>query len=299
MPLPPELYIEKPTRGFKWETIHTMIAIMLMFHIAAFLFLGYLTPGMPRPLMIVYDIGLVKGVGKKGGSRKRSLENKDGQNKINSRKEKKVNVKEEKVLKKKKDPDTVSIKAMLPKESYVRHERQRKNSRVGNQGSITSGTKPGSGGRGEHGTGRSNIGKGKGGAGYGVLIGYPYNLLPQRYDSGTLAKERRRYFNSERSRPLLVQAPMPERNTLYGIGHSKVKVKLLIPEVSDFPNNGISPQSIAIIDIETKRTDRLKAHKQIALNILNNSLWYPARRNGKVIQEYITFYIYIYGTEGR
>ncbi|MCD4784657.1 MAG: hypothetical protein K8T10_12625 [Candidatus Eremiobacteraeota bacterium] len=295
MPLPPELYIEKPTRGFKWDTLHNMIVIVLLLHVAAFLFLGYMIPGLPVPAMIVYDIGLVKGAGRKGGARKRSMEN--GQKKKVSKKEKQVKVTKSTSVKKKKTSNVVALKAMLPQDNYAKHRQVRENRNKGNQGAITSGKRPGSGGKGEQGAGRSDSGKGKGGSGYGVLIGYPYNLLPQRYDSDSLLEERRKYFNSTRSRPLLVRAPMPGKNSLRGMGYSKVKVKLLISEVENFPNTGIRPDSVVIIDIETKKTGRIDAHREIVMDMLNNSSWYPARREGKVIQEYITFFVYVYGTD--
>lgn len=297
MPLPPELYIEKPTRRLKWDILHSTIVIVFLFHVAIFLILGYMTPGLPVPVMIVYDIGLVKGAGRKGGSRERSMENKNGQKKKVLKKEKQVKVTKSTSVKKKKIPHTTNPKAMLPQENYVKRRQVRENKSVGDRGAVSSGTRPGSGGRSEQGAGRSDRGKGKGGSGYGVLIGYQFNLLPQRYDSDSLQKERRRYFNSEMSRPLLVRAPMPEKNSLLGIGHSKVRVKLSIPEIENFPDVGIRPESVSIINIESNKTGRADAHRQIVMEILNNSSWYPARREGRVIQEYITFFVYVYGTE--
>ena len=328
------LYLLPPKRGFKWEAFHTIIILALIFHIGLFILIGKIIPSLPKTKVAVFDVDLIKKV--KTKIVKAPMVNNDIDNNMgagikdkesappNKSKKDPGPVKprppEKEVPKLKKRANAAPNKPLkidLPTPDYKRvdpyatHKVFRKPEQAHEKG-APSGTKDGileskgvdgkdmgegsipkeGGGQG----GGDGFGNGLGGGGTRPYVFWEYGGYKPGAMARTPEEKRARYFEMTETLPYLADAIVPEPHRLVGLGHGKVLFEVIIPGVEEVPSNGVHPESIKVLGVESVLPESAEKMKEMALLSVRSSGWYPGKRQGGPVREKIEFALVFYGS---
>ncbi|MCE1248322.1 MAG: hypothetical protein LWY06_16900 [Firmicutes bacterium] len=318
-------------RTFKkkgWQTIHSMIIVAMILHFSVILLFGCALVTTGSEAIKSFSVSLVRGP---GGSEPSGKAASGGGGPAvpppsEKREAKPAPVRKTEVVpknivkqhdveiqgKNKKEPEIEDVKPKIQTENYPKNDQYFRHNpaQSGNNSGAPSAGSNMTGGSGRNnspdlpGNGEGGSGGGKGSGGrpdgfQGIFFGYNYNLLPGHISEESIIKERKKYMTLQETPPQLVCVTFPNKLDLSGTGNAEVTVTITIPSVSaeELPMEGIKPENINITGVRADKPQLAAFFRQTARSTLNNSYWYPGRKNGKICEETITFNILIYGTD--
>lgn len=328
------LYLLPPRKRFRWETFHTIIILALLIHIGLFILIGQIIPSLPKSKVAVFDVNLIKkpksNVVEMPAIKKDDTPGPGVREKVSAPPNKSINdpgpIKPRpperevpKLSKRAKAAPNKPIKINLPKPDYKRvdpnavhkvfkqpdesHEKGApsgvKEGILGSEG--VDGNEKGEGsipreGGGQGGGDGTGDGVGGGQGGFRPYAHWEYSGFKQASQMLTHEQRKQRYFGMSDTLPYIADAIVPEPHRLVGMGHGRVYFEVTIPGVDEVPPNGIHPENIKVLKVESVLPDSADKIREMALLSVRSSGWYPGKRKGQPVTEVIEFSLAFYGT---
>lgn len=329
------LYLLPPRRRFRWEAFHTIIILAILIHIGIFILIGEIIPSMPKSKVAVFDVDLIKKVKTKTiempVAKNNDIDNNMGSG-IRDRESAPPNKSEKdpgpikprpperevpKLEKRAMAAPNKPIKIDLPKPDYKRvdpyathkvfkrpEDAHEKGAPSGVKDGIleskgVDGTEKGEGSIPREGGGQGGgdgFGNGLGGGGTRPYVFWEYGGFKPGNMARTPEEKKQRYFDMPDTLPYLADAIVPEPHKLIGLGHGKVLFEIVIPGVDEVPSNGVHPENIKVLSVESVIPESAEKMKEMALLSVRSSGWYPGKRGGSPVNEKITFALVFYGS---
>ncbi len=329
------LYLLPPRRRFRWEAFHTIIILALLVHIGIFVLIGQIIPSIPKSKVAVFDVDLIKKMKTKvinapmmenevNANQGSGIKDKESAPPNKSKKDPgpiKPRPPEKEVPKLEKRGTAAPnkpIKINLPKPDYKRvdpyaahkvfkqpENAHEKGAPSGTKDGIleskgVDGTEKGEGsipkeGGGQGGGDGNGNGLG-GGGGFRPYVYWEYNGFKPGALARTPEEKKARYFEMSDTPPYLADAIVPEPHRLVGLGHGKVLFEVIIPGVEEVPSNGVHPESIKILGVDSVIPESAEKMKEMAMLSVKSSGWYPGKRGGAPVREKIEFALVFFGS---
>lgn len=307
-------YLMPPPKKMKWSRLHTFMMIMMVIHFGLLVFFGKFAPKIFNKKTNTYVVNIIKDVKtKKKEVKKAAKKQKQEKPKIESVQKKKDTARKKDYPKKTKPNKPLKID--LPKHKYPtidpksQHKIYKKQKNAHEDG-APSGDPDGV--LGSNGTGGEGFGPGGGeggGAGGGshpwVYLAWT-NLEDIRQFSEYGKKEGEKftadenieiYADQDTCKPYLISTPVPNYGKMIGLGTGAVDFRVTITDNTDIPYLGGPPTNIRVLDVRPDKPDQKERLRELAIWVVENSGWYPAKKDGEPYETEVEFTLYFYTGE--